>query len=356
VRVVWKELRLTMKPHNVKGLQNFGIYIFFDFLVAQNTEFNFIKAFVDYIILVYRRILLKDITIHCPVCLQLHYWRNGHEGRKYQPKVQKYICPYCGKQFCDNTFTPFYYYKYPVFLILGAVWLKGRKGYNILQIKDYCIFTYLSKLFTPCYHTIARWIRIFGNLTIQGSHKFKLKAARWKPWQFDEMYSSRILKAKKAKYVKNGKKQIGRVGVKDPVTQLCFMESTKEQDNKTLNNIYQRAKSRFNQTPRTAVSDGHLGYVPVFDNESTKHKVVIHNYEWKNKEGYHINNLENHWSQTRAWERPARGFKAFETHSFYTKFNETMYNFFRHNQRIHGLTPAQKGGVKEKLGLLSMIL
>jgi hypothetical protein len=135
-----------MKPHNVKKLTNFGIYIFFDFLVAQTTEFNVLKAFIDYLILIYRRILLKDIIMHCPVCLNLHYWKNGKEARKYQPKIQKYICPYCGKQFCDNTFTPFYYYKYPVFLILGAVWLKGRKGYNIFQIRSYCIFACLSKL------------------------------------------------------------------------------------------------------------------------------------------------------------------------------------------------------------------
>lgn len=351
-----KDSHLTMKPHNVEKIRNFGIYIFFDFLVTQTTEFNLLKAFIDYLILTYRRIILKDIVIHCPVCLQLHYWKNGKEKRKYQPRVQKYICPYCGKQFCDNTFTPFYYYKYPTFLILGALWLKGSKGYNILQIRGYCIFAYLNKLFMPCYHTIARWIRKFGNLVIEGSHKFKLKASRWKPWQFDEMYSSRVLKAGKGKYVKKGKKQIGRVGIKDPVTQLSFMESTKEQDNVTLNNIFQRAKTRFNQTPRTVTTDGHLGYVPIFDNEMTKHKVVFHNEEFKNKQGYHTNNIENHWSQTRAWERPARGFKEFETHGFYTKFHETMYNFFRPNQRIYGLTPAKKAGVKEKLGLLSMIM
>jgi transposase-like protein len=208
----------------------------------------------------------------------------------------------------------------------------------------------------PCYYTIARWIRKFGSLIIKGSHKFKLKACRWKPWQFDEMYSSRILPAKKGKYVKKGKKQIGRVGIKDPVTQLCFMESTKEQDNVTLNNIFLRAKTRFSQIPRTVTTDGHLGYVPIFANTKTKHKIVFHNQEWKNKHGYHINNIENHWSQTRAWERLVRGFKLFETHSFYTKFNETMYNFFRPNQAIKCLTPAQKAGVKEKLGLLSTIL
>ena len=345
-----------MNIHHVNGLKNFGIYIFFDFLVSQSSEFNILKTFMDYLILLYRRILLRDISIHCPVCLQLHYWKNGTEARKYQPRVQKYICPYCRKQFCDNTFTPFYYCKYPVFLILGVIWLKGKEGYNIFQLRNYCIFSYLGKLFTPCYHTIARWIRKFGSLVIEGSHKFELKACRWKPWQFDEMYSSRILPAPEGKYVKNGKKQIGRVGIKDPTTQLCFMESTKNQNNVILNNIFQRAKTRFNQTPRTAVSDGHLGYVPVFENTQTKHKVVFHNREWVNKEGYHTNNIENHWSQTRAWERPARGYKKFETHSFYTKFNETMYNFFRPNQKIHSLTPAQKAGVKEKLGLLSMIL
>ena len=300
--------------------------------------------------------MLKNTVIHCPVCLNLHYWKNGRESRKFQPKVQKYICPKCGKQFCENTFTPFYYYKYPIYLILGAVWLKGKEGYNIMQIRKYCVFAYLNKLFIPCYHTITRWIQKFGDLIIKGSHKFSLKASRWKPWQMDEMYSSRVLPAQKGKYVKKGKKQIGRAAVKDPVTQLCFMESTKEQDNITLNNIFQRAKTRFNQVPRTLTTDGHLPYEPMLKDEITKHKLVLHNQEWKNKEGYHINNIENHWSQVRAWERHARGFKMFETHQFYTKFYEVMYNFFRPNQRIKGLTPAQKAGVKEKLGLLSMIL
>jgi len=343
-----------MKKHKVD--KNFGIYIFFDFLLSQTTNFNFFKLLMDYIMLLYRRILLKDTTIHCPICLSLHYWKNGTEPRKFQPKVQKYICPYCGKQFCENTFSPFYYFKYPVCLILGSIWLKGKEGYNISQIRNYCIFAYLKRLLIPCYHTISRWIHRFGSLVITGSHKFQLNARRWKPWQIDEMYSSRILPAPKGKYVKNGKKKIGRVGVKDPVTQLCFMESTKDQDNTTLNNIFQRAQSRFNQKPRTTVTDGHLGYNPLFENEDINHKVVIHKKEWKNKEGYHTNNIENHWTQIRYWERPARGFKQFDTHSFYTKFSETMYNFFRPNQRIHGLTPAMKAGVKQKLGLLTMIL
>lgn len=335
------------------------VFLYFDFLVKDLLLFGLFKAFIDDLILAYRKAIQKTIKFHCPCCRSLHFWKNGHEKRMFGPPLQKFICPYCWKQFCENTFSPFYYCKYPIYLILASLKLKGD-GKPIDKIKLMSILIYVMgkslSFFMPCYHTIERWIRKFGEMLIIGSHKFKLYARRWKPWQMDEMYSSRILPAPEGKYVKNGKKKVGRVGVKDPVTQLCFMESTKEQNNKTLNNIFQRAKSRFNQIPRTVVTDGHLGYEPLFENETTKHKTVIHKYEWKNKKGYHINNLENHWTQTRTVERPARGYKTFPTHAFYTKFHEVVYNFFRPNQRIKGKTPAWKGGVKEPISFLSMIL
>ena len=43
----------------------------------------------------------------------------------FGPRVQKFVCPCCGKQFCENTFSPFYYCKYPAYLILAALKLKG---------------------------------------------------------------------------------------------------------------------------------------------------------------------------------------------------------------------------------------
>lgn len=336
-----------------------AVFLYFDFLINKFLAFGLLKAFIDDLILSYRKSIQSNLSFFCPRCRSKHYWKNGLENRMFGPPVQKFICPHCGKQFCENTFSPFYYCKYPVYLILGCLRLKGD-GRPIEKIRMMSLLVYIIggvlSFLLPCYHTIARWIRKFGSILINGTHKFKLKAKKWKPWQMDEMYSSRILPAPKGKYVRKGKKQVGRVGVKDPVTQLCFMESTLEQGNKTLNNIFERAKTRFGQTPRTVTTDGHLGYEPVFENKSTKHKVVIHNREYKNKQGYHTNNIENHWMQIRTVERPARGYKKIETHSFYTKFHEATYNFLRPNQRISGLTPAQKAGVKENISLLSLII
>ncbi|MFH1643352.1 MAG: DDE-type integrase/transposase/recombinase [Patescibacteria group bacterium] len=336
-----------------------SVFLYFDFLINGFITFGLFKAFIDDLILAYRKSIQSRITFFCPRCRFKHYWKNGVEERMFGPPVQKFICPYCGKQFCENTFSPFYYFKYPTYIILACLKFKGD-GKPVGKIRALSMLIYVIggvlSFFTPCYQTIARWIKKFGQKVIAGTHKFKLKAKKWKPWQMDEMYSSRILPAPKGKYVRKGKKKVGRVGVKDPVTQLCFMESTFEQDNKTLNSIFERAKTRFGQTPRTMTTDGHLGYEPVFENKSTKHKVVIHNREYKNKQGYHTNNIENHWTQIRTVERPARGYKKFETHSFYTKFHEAIYNFLRSNQRINGLTPAQKAGVKEQISLLSLII
>lgn len=341
-----------------KNSDSFAVYLYFD-LLLNSLKFGLLKAFIDDIILSYRKSIRDNVKFHCPVCLSNHFWKNGLEKRMFGPSVQKYICPRCGKQFCENTFSPFYYCKYPLHIILASLKLKGE-GKTIEKIRTYCLLVYFLKsvlvFFQPCYHTIARWIRRFGQKLIDNSHKIKLHAKKWKPWQMDEMYSSRIIPSKKRKYVSKGKKKVGRVGVKDPVTQLCFMESTVEQENTTLNSIFCRAKTRFNQTPRTMTTDGHLGYLPIFENTDTKHKIVTHNREYKNKQGYHTNNIENHWSQIRMVERPARGYKKFETHQFYTKYHETIYNFFRPNQRIHGLTPAQKAGAKEKISYLALIL
>lgn len=343
----------------LKNKESKGVYLYFDSIVHTLLSFGLLKAFVDDIILAYRKAILSTVSLHCPRCLSTHFWRNGTEQRMFGPSVQKFVCPYCSKQFCENTFSPFYYYKYPIYLILAALKFKGD-GKPISKIQEYSLLIYivqkLLSTFQLCYHTIARWIRKFGKSFIEGSNKIQLYAKRWKPWQMDEMYSSRVLPASRGKYVRNGKKHIGRVGVKDPVSQLCFMESTINQNNKTLNAIFQRAKTRFNQTPRTMTTDGHLGYQPVFEDGKTKHKVVIHKYEYKNKEGYHTNNIENHWSQIRPVERPARGYKKFETHQFYTKFHEVIYNFFRPNQAIGGLTPAKKAGVKQIVSILSLIL
>lgn len=336
-----------------------ALFLYFDFLINNLVTFGLFKAFIDDIIIAYRKAIQKTIKFHCPRCLSLKFWKNGHEPRSIGPNVQKFLCPFCGKQFCENTFSPFYYCKYPVYLILASLKLKGD-GHQIDKIRLNSLFIYivdgLQNFFMPCYHTIARWVKKFGREVINGSHKYKLKAGRRKHWEIDEEYDSRILKSKPGKYVKHGKKKVCSIGITDPHTKLVFIESIRDQFSKKAENIFKRCMTRWNARPRSVWRDGYDAYDRIFSELGIPYGTVIHCKEYKSKKGHHNNNIEREWGHKRTWIKPCRGFKSFEGHDFYDKYFEVHENFFRPRRVLGGLTPAEKAGVKEGVSYLSMIL
>lgn len=335
------------------------VFLYFDFLVNNLLTFGLLKAFLDDLIVAYRRAVQEHVKIFCPRCRSFHFWKNGTESRMFGPRVQKFVCPYCGKQFCENTFSPFYYCKYPVYIILAALKLKcDGKQINSISLMSLLIYIVnnTAAFFMPCYHTITRWIKSFGQLLINGSYKYDLKAGRRKHWEIDEEYDSRILPSNPGKYVKKGKKKVCSIGIIDPYTKLVFIESIKDQFSKTAENVFRRCMTRWNARPRSVWRDGFDAYDGVFRRLGIPYGTVIHQKEYKSKKGHHNNNIEREWSTKREWIKPCRGFKTYTSHIFYDKLFETQENFFRARQTLNGLTPAQKAGVKEAVSYLSMIL
>lgn len=335
------------------------VFLYFDFLINNLLTFGLFKAFIDDLILSYRKVIQNSITFHCPRCLSNHFWKNGHEKRIFGPVVQKFICPNCGKSFCENTFSPFYYYKYPIYLILASLKLKGD-GKQISKIRSMLLLIYLLKgiktYFMPCYHTITRWIKRFGQKVIDGCNKFQLRAGKRMHWEIDEEYDSRILKSKSGKYVRKGKKKVCTIGIIDPYTKLVYIESIRNQFSKKAESIFRRCMTRWNVKPRSVWRDGYDAYDRIFSKLGIPYGTVIHMKEYKSKKGYHTNNIEREWSNKRTWIKACRGYKKYNGHSFYNKFFEVQENFFRQREALKGMTPAQKAGVKDVISFLSVIL
>lgn len=335
------------------------VFLYFDLLINKLLTFGLFKAFIDDVMLAYRRAIQNTIKFRCPKCLSLHFCKNGREQRMFGPPVQKFLCPYCGKQFCENTFSPFYYCKYPIHTILASLKLKGD-GKQIDKIRLMSLFLYIIKgtltFFMPCYHTITRWIRKFGQMLIKGSNKYKLKAGRRKHWEIDEEYDSRILPSNPGKYVKNGKKKVCSIGIIDTHTKLVFIESIRNQFSKKAESIFRRCMSRWDTKPRSVWRDGYDIYDRIFKELGIPYGTVIHRDEYKSKKGHHNNNIEREWSNKRTWIKPCRGFKSYKGHEFYNKYFEINENFFRPREALNGLTPAQKAGVKKMVSYLSMML
>lgn len=151
----------------------------------------------------------------------------------------------------------------------------------------------------PCYHTITRWIKKFGQKLINGSYKHQLKAGRRKHWEVDEEYDSRILQSKPGKYVRKGKKKVCTIGIIDTHTKLIYVESIKNRFSKKAESIFLRCMTRWNTKPRSVWRDGYDAYDRIFSKLEIPYGTVIHRKEYKSKKGHHINNIEREWSNKR---------------------------------------------------------
>jgi transposase-like protein len=335
--------------------QSAVLSFFIDGLVNLSLVCPWLKHLVDQFVDYYRQLLLKGKEIHCPVCLSPNIVKNGHGKRLFGSSVQNYLCKNCCKQFCENIFHRFYRYKYPVFFIMLSLDLKKR-GNAITQIMEQVFVPLITYFLQPCYATITRWVRRFGQIAIDKVSKIKLKAGKRKHWEIDEEYDSRIVKTKEQnRYIRNGKKKAGTFGVIDPHTKLICLEPfdfdlTKKAKSTLLRTIY-----RWQTKPRCIWRDGWNSYDKILDELDIPYGTVIHSEEYVSKKGHHDNNIEREWSTKREWINRCRGFSTFEGRAFYDKFYELTRNFFTPRVLLNGLTPAQKAGVKENITFLGLL-
>jgi len=353
-RYSYKNMRFKMRK--IKPKQSALVSFFIDGLIKLSLVCTWLKQVIDNLVDYYRFLLLKGKNLYCPICLSLDVVKNGHDGRLFGSPVQNYRCNNCGKQFCANIFHRFYRYKYPICFILLSLDLK-RRGNAITQIMNQIFVPFLTCFFQPCYTTITRWIRTFGQIAVDKVAKIKLKAGRRKHWEIDEEYDSRIVETEEEnKYVKDGKKKAGTFGIIDPNTKLISLESFDFDLKKKAKSALLRTIYRWETKPRSVWRDGWNGYGRILEDLNIPYGTVIHSKEWKSKKGHHNNNIEREWSEKRTWIKPCRGFATYEGRVFYDKFYEMSRNFFAPRKVLKGLTPAQKAGLKEKVTFLSLMI
>lgn len=346
-------MRFQMRKTKLK--QGALVSLFLDGIVKLSIIWPWFKELVDGLVDYYRHLLLSAKHLHCPVCLSLYVVKNGHGKRQFGSPVQNYLCRHCGKQFCENIFHRFYRYRYPVCFILLALELK-RRGNAITQILNQILVPFTTYLLSPCYATLTRWIKKFGQVAIDKTAKIKLKAGRKKHWEIDEEYDSRIIETKEdTKYVKEGKKKAGSFGIIDPHTKLIGIESFDFGLTKKAQSVIERTIYRWQTKPRSIWRDGWNSYDKILNELDIPYGTVIHSKEYVSKEGYHNNNMEREWSEKRTWIKPCRGFATFEGRALYDKFYEMNRNFFTQRVALGGLTPAEKAGVKQNITFLSLL-
>jgi hypothetical protein len=222
---------------------------------------------------------------------------------------------------------------------------------------EYVFIPFTTCFLQPCYATITRWIKKFGKVAVDKVAKIKLKAGKRKHWEIDEEYDSRIVETKeKNRYVKDGKKKAGTLGIIDPYTKLISIESFDFNLKKKARSTLLRTKYKWQSKPRSIWRDGWDGYNAVLEELGIASGTVIHSKEWKSKKGHHNNNIEREWSNKRTWIKLCRGFSTIEGRAFYDKFYEMSRNFFTPRKSLNGLTPAQKAGLKENISFLSLMI
>lgn len=339
----------------VKLKQSGVLSLFIDSLVNLSLICPWLKQVVDQLVDYYRQLLLKGKNVHCPICLSLDIVKNGHGKRLFGSPIQNYLCKNCYKQFCENIFHRFYRYKYPAIFILLSLDLKKR-GNAITQIMEQIFVPLLTCFLQPCYATVTRWVRRFGQIAIDKVSKIKLKAGKRKHWEIDEEYDSRIVETKESgKYVKNGKKKAGTFGVIDPHTKLICLDPFDFDLNKKAKSTLLRAQYKWQAKPRSIWRDGWNSYDKILKELDIPYGTVIHSEEYVSKKGYHDNNIEREWSTKREWINHCRGFASFEGRAFYDKFYEMTRNFFTPRIMLNGLTPAEKAGLKESITFLGLL-
>lgn len=335
--------------------QSATVSLFLDGMMNLSLVLPWFKIVIDNLVDYYLHMLLQKTHLHCPVCLSIQIVKNGHSRRMFGSPIQNYLCKNCNKQFCSNIFHKFYRHKYPIFFILQALNLK-KNGNAITRIMGQIFVPFLNFFYSPCYATVTRWIRKFGMSAIERISKIKLKAGRRKHWEIDEEYDSRIIETKEEnKYVKNGKKKAGTIGIIDPHTKLISIESFDFLLNKKAKSLLQRTIYKWETKPRSIWRDGWNGYDKILDDLDIPYGTVIHSKEYVSKKGHHDNNMEREWSEKRTWIKQCRGFADYEARAFYDKFYEMSRNFFIPRAALNGLTPAQKAGLKENITFLSLL-
>jgi len=346
---------MRFQMRKTKQKQGSLVSFFVDGLVNLAIVMPWLKDVIDNFVDYYRHLLLKDKKLHCPVCMAVYVVKNGTKPRMFGNNVQNYICRNCGKQFCANIFHRFYRYKYPIYIILLVLDLK-KQGKAVSQILSIVLVPFSKLLLQPCYATLTRWIKIFGQVAINKTSQIKLKAGKRRHWEIDEEYDSRIIETNENnKYVKKGKKKAGTFGVIDPHTKLISIESFDFGLNHKAQSVILRTIYKWKTRPRSIWRDGWNGYDKILKDLDIPYGTVIHSKEYVSKKGHHDNNIEREWGEKRTWIKPCRGFATFEGRAFYDKFYEMTRNFFVPREMLNGLTPAQKAGLKETITFLGLM-
>jgi len=110
-------------------------------------------------------------------------------------------------------------------------------------------------------------------------------------------------------------------GITDQKNHKCYIEVVQNRTQETLEDIIiSRVTS---DTNTTIVSDGWSSYAKLKD-RGFNHKVVIHEREFINEEGFQTNSVESIWSQLKAWINSMHGLNHLWINSY---FKEFMYRY-----------------------------
>ncbi|KAG0442316.1 hypothetical protein DMUE_0364 [Dictyocoela muelleri] len=74
------------------------------------------------------------------------------------------------------------------------------------------------------------------------------------------------------------------------------------------------------------ITDGYSSYPQAVKNAMCNHEIVPHNIGFKNKKGFHTNNIENLWSQLKYEEKKKLGIKKSYINRFLNEFVWRYYN------------------------------
>ena len=128
-------------------------------------------------------LVLSQNKLHCPVCLSRRVWKDGYGRRKNRCPVQRFQCAGCGKEFCTNTFAPWYWCKYHPVSIILFLW-EFHRGESIRSLRGRVS---LSENRVPSWITLWRWLLKFGSLLLKSYAKQVWpKVSRHRTWQTDE--------------------------------------------------------------------------------------------------------------------------------------------------------------------------
>lgn len=266
-----------------------------------------IKQSRDAISLKLDDLVLRNRTLKCPICLSRQIWKDGHERRKNRCPVQRFTCQDCKKDFCVNTFAPWYRHKYSPPSIILFLWL-FLQGESILSCTKKCSF---SERF-PTWKTLWSWLQKFKEILFLNYSKNKPKVSRHRAWQTDEVYFRR-------------RPVIGTV---DPQTNTILLTTSWRANSPSIYKHFKRVTQRWKKKPRSLWSDEWQAYpkaIRLLD-ETIPHKTVKHR-DWQFKKGHTTTNaIENVWRQYRRWMFRKNGVKHQYYVDDYTKFYEMKHN------------------------------